>query len=127
MVADYQYGYWYAGDRVYGSYLQYSYFAIRRLAPNGECWVFYDSQEAGWHQTWLGVPVLQNPCDNQEMQEYVLKSSLTIIIEAGTYKGGSALHYATFMDQLKPTCKILTIDTEPILKRHQNMRYGKNM
>jgi len=62
---------------------------------------------------WLGVPLLQNPADNQEMQEVLFDIKPDVIIEAGTYAGGTALYYATIMDQFKPECKIFTIDIGP--------------
>lgn len=76
---------------------------------------FYNSQV--WStMRWLGVPMLQNPADNQEMQELLFEIKPDVIIEAGTFCGGTALYYATIMDQFKPNCKIFTIDIGPQIK-----------
>ncbi len=63
--------------------------------------------------TFFGVPMLQNPCDVQQMQELLFTLKPDVIIECGTACGGSALYYATLMEQIKPTCKIFTIDITP--------------
>ena len=74
---------------------------------------------------WLGIPVDQNPCDNQEMQELLFDIKPDIIIEAGTLCGGSALYYATIIDQFKPTCKIFTIDIKPQIQEASKYRVWK--
>ena len=73
---------------------------------------FYNSQQ--WaSMTWLGIPMLQNPNDSQVMQELLFEIKPDVIIEAGTFCGATALYYATIMDQIKPLCKIFTIDIAP--------------
>lgn len=75
--------------------------------------------------TFLGVPMLQNPCDNQQMQELLFSLKPDIIIEAGTSSGGSTLFYATLIDQFKPTCKIFTIDIDPHTEAASKYRVWK--
>lgn len=54
---------------------------------------YYDSRV--WEQTtWLGVPVLKAPTDLWIYQEIVAEQRPDVIIESGTYRGGSALFLA---------------------------------
>jgi len=55
---------------------------------------YYDSRV--WEQTtWLGVPVLKAPTDLWMYQELVTQRRPDLIIESGTYLGGSALFLAS--------------------------------
>jgi cephalosporin hydroxylase len=64
--------------------------------------------------TWLGEPVWQNPLDLWTIQESISEVRPALLIEVGTYKGGSALYYAGLMDLLGHG-RVLTID---IAKQH---------
>jgi cephalosporin hydroxylase len=64
--------------------------------------------------TWLGELMLQNILDLWTIQETIFKVSPTLLIECGTYQGGSAYFYACIFD-LMGRGEVLTIDTE---KRH---------
>src|SRR5262249_6981522 len=68
----------------------------------------------------------QNPCDNQAMQELIYELKPDVIIETGTFCGGSALFYATLIDQIKPTCKIFTVDIQPHLELASRYRVFKD-
>ncbi len=86
---------------------------------------YYNSRV--WEDTqFLGVPMWQNPCDNHQMQELLFSLKPDVIIEAGTYAGGSALYYATIMDQIKPKCKIFTIDIDPKIRSASQFRVWKD-
>jgi cephalosporin hydroxylase len=59
-----------------------------------------------WYRTfggskWLGVPTMQIPFDTWIMQEIIHEVQPDAILETGTHLGGSALIYATVLDQLK--------------------------
>jgi cephalosporin hydroxylase len=60
---------------------------------------------------YCGVPVLKNPLDLWTYQEILWEIKPDLIIEAGTYKGGSALYLAHVLDAVGKG-QIITIDIE---------------
>lgn len=75
--------------------------------------MFYESEVWNNGRTqWLGVPVYQNPMDLFMMQEMICWVKPTIIIETGTFYGGSALYYAHVLEKVDKKAKIITIDIE---------------
>lgn len=74
--------------------------------------IYYDSEVHG-DTSWLGVPSLQNPCDNWIMQEIIAEVKPDFIIETGTFQGGTTLFYATVLSQVNPKGKVLSIDLHP--------------
>lgn len=63
-----------------------------------------------WKQTyWMGVRVLKCPLDLWVYQEILFETKPDIIIECGTFEGGSALYLASICDILNKG-RILTID-----------------
>lgn len=54
-----------------------------------------------WGKThWLGAKVAKNPLDLWVMQEIVAETRPDVIVETGTYRGGSALFFASLCDLL---------------------------
>jgi cephalosporin hydroxylase len=67
-----------------------------------------------WTQaTWLGAQALKNPLDLWVYQEIVFETKPDLIVETGTYRGGSALYLATICD-LVGAGEVLSIDIEPL-------------
>jgi cephalosporin hydroxylase len=64
-----------------------------------------------FHSHYLGVESDQFPTDNWVMQEIISELKPDVIIETGTAKGGTALFYATVLDQLGKG-KVITVDIE---------------
>ena len=62
--------------------------------------------------TWLGHPVWQNVLDLWSLQEAISEIRPALIVETGTYQGGSALFYAHLCDLLGHG-RIMTVDVEP--------------
>jgi len=63
-----------------------------------------------WKKTyWLGQQVLKNPFDLWVYQDIIFKIQPDIIIECGTYKGGSAFYMASLLDIIGKG-NIITID-----------------
>ena len=60
---------------------------------------------------WLGTTVWQNPLDLWTIQETLAEVRPHLLIETGTFMGGSALFYAHVMDLLD-TGRVITIDIE---------------
>jgi cephalosporin hydroxylase len=58
---------------------------------------------------WLGRPVWQYPLDAWVLQEVISKLRPDLIVETGTYEGGSAFYYATLCELLG-NGRIVSID-----------------
>lgn len=63
--------------------------------------------------TWLGVPVYQYPTDLVIYQEMIEELKPDVIIETGTYRGGTSLFLSSILDYANPTAKVVTVDIDP--------------
>jgi cephalosporin hydroxylase len=61
--------------------------------------------------TWLGTQVLKNPLDLWIYQELLARTRPYVIVETGTFAGGSALYLASICDLLGQG-RVITIDIE---------------
>ena len=87
--------------------------------------VMYGDRWKGYESTsWLGVPALKNPMDMWVFQEIIYETKPDLLIEAGTYKGGSALYFASVLDAIGKG-QIITIDIEehPGRPAHPRVKY----
>jgi cephalosporin hydroxylase len=87
--------------------------------------VYYGAFDQTWHKTfWMGVPTLKCPLDLFVFQEILYENRPDWVIEAGTYKGGSAFYMATLMDALG-SGRVVTIDItdQPGKPRHERITY----
>lgn len=73
---------------------------------------------------WLGTPVLKTPTDLFSYHEIIVEQKPDLIIETGTWMGGSALYMAGICDNLERG-NILTIDTikQDDLPAHPRITY----
>jgi cephalosporin hydroxylase len=55
------------------------------------------------------VPVWKSPLDLWIYEEIIYRTKPDVLIEAGTYKGGSALYFASIF-QLMGNGRVITID-----------------
>jgi cephalosporin hydroxylase len=69
--------------------------------------------DAWIHATWLGAPALKNPLDLWVYQEIVFETRPQLIVETGTYRGGSALYLASLCDLLGGG-EVISIDVESL-------------
>jgi cephalosporin hydroxylase len=60
----------------------------------------------------LGIWTLQNPTDAWILMEIFWEVKPDLIIEAGTFHGGSAVLWAIIMEQINPDAQVITIDIE---------------
>ena len=60
----------------------------------------------------LGVHTVQNPMDAWVAMELIYETRPDLIVEAGTYRGGSAALWAMVLDQVNPDGRVITIDIE---------------
>ena len=73
--------------------------------------VFYAS-DAWTRATWLGAQALKNPLDLWIYQEILFETRPALVVETGTYRGGSALYLASICD-LVGSGEVVSIDVEP--------------
>ena len=86
--------------------------------------VFYGS-DAWTKATWLGTQALKNPLDLWVYQEILAETRPELVVETGTWRGGSALYLATICDLLGEG-EIVSIDIEPArddYPRHRRITY----
>lgn len=60
----------------------------------------------------LGIPTAQNPTDAWIVQEIISEVEPDLIVEAGTYRGGSAVLWAMLLEHVNPEGRVVTIDIE---------------
>jgi cephalosporin hydroxylase len=61
---------------------------------------------------WLGRRVWQSVLDLWTIQEAISELRPALLIETGTYRGGSALFYAQLLDALDDQGRVITVDVE---------------
>lgn len=91
-----------------------------------------------WKNMWfLGIPIQKNPCDLWMMQQIIYETRPEVIVETGTFRGGSAL----FMAHVLEGCglhdaKVVTIDIEnacgeaatlPLWQKHVQFLHGSSL
>lgn len=87
--------------------------------------LYYGSQSQTWGNTyWLGTPVLKATSDLWVFQEIIYHTKPDVIIEAGTYKGGSAYYMASICELLNHG-RVITIDVilPKELPQHKRIKY----
>jgi len=73
---------------------------------------------------WFGVPVQKCPLDLWVFQEILFETRPDVVVETGTYKGGSAYFFASMFD-LMGRGRVITIDLQdqPGKPRHPRIEY----
>ena len=74
--------------------------------------VLYES-DAWTRSYWLGAQALKNPLDLWVYQEIIFETEPDVVVETGTYRGGSALYLATICD-LVGSGEVISIDIEAL-------------
>jgi cephalosporin hydroxylase len=69
--------------------------------------------DAWTETTWLGAQALKNPLDLWVYQEIIFEQRPELIVETGTYRGGSAFYLASICD-LVGAGEVVSIDVEPL-------------
>jgi len=87
--------------------------------------IYYHSNERTWENTyWMGHQTLKCPLDMWIYQEIIFDTKPDVIIETGTFSGGSALFFAMICDSIGEG-RIITIDIEirPHRPEHPRITY----
>jgi len=74
--------------------------------------LFAEKKETFWPNRWLGIHTNQNPNDVWVIQEILSEVKPDFVVEAGTYRGGSAALWAMVLEQVNPDGRVITIDIE---------------
>lgn len=64
--------------------------------------------------TWMGVPFYQFVLDAFSIAEIIYETKPSVIIECGSYAGGSALFWSSVMDAADIPGIVITIDIKPV-------------
>jgi cephalosporin hydroxylase len=84
--------------------------------------LYYNTPERTWENTyWLGTKVQKYPMDMWIYQEILYELKPDVIIESGTYLGGSALFLASICDLLDHG-RVISIDVQEQLGRPEHPR-----
>lgn len=77
--------------------------------------------------TWRGVPLIKNPCDLFVFAELAYRLQPDLIIETGTWKGGSALFWANICDLngKGDVCTVDVADDYDSRPKHPRIHYFK--
>ncbi|MCA9398612.1 MAG: hypothetical protein KC618_02600, partial [Candidatus Omnitrophica bacterium] len=74
--------------------------------------LYYYNHKQTWTDTyWMGVPAEKCPLDMWIYQEILFSVKPDLIVETGTYRGGSAFYMASLCDLMKKG-RIMTIDID---------------
>jgi len=73
---------------------------------------WYYNQLVWTHTTFLGVPCLKSVSDMWNYQEILAERKPSLVIEFGTFNGGSALFFATILKLTSPHSRVLTVDLD---------------
>ncbi len=75
--------------------------------------LWYGLANKTWKKNhWLGIPTRQNPMDVWVHQEIISELKPDVVLDIGTFHGGSALIWAMILDQVNPSAKVITVDIE---------------
>ena len=77
--------------------------------------LYFDAHLQGktWADTrWFGVPLAKCPLDLWVYQEILIETRPDLVVETGTFEGGSALFFASMFDLLGEGT-VVTVDIEP--------------
>jgi cephalosporin hydroxylase len=74
--------------------------------------LWYQNQNTWKKNKWLGILTRQNPMDIWVTQEIIVDTKPDFIVETGTLFGGSALVWATILQQVNSDGRVITVDIE---------------
>lgn len=83
--------------------------------------LWYDSPSTWRQNKWMGLSTLQNPMDVWIIQEILFESKPDVVVECGTWRGGSAALWATLLAEVTPAGRVITIDIEDMMQDARNL------
>lgn len=98
---------------------------VSKALINGFHNIWYNGQV--WKDTrWLGTPLLNYPTDLIVYQEVIFDVKPDVVLDIGTYRGGSAFFFATILDLVgNSSARVISVDIEQFgeLPRHPRIKY----
>jgi cephalosporin hydroxylase len=76
---------------------------------------WYFNEHVWWNQQWMGVDCHKSPCDMWNYQEILFNLKPSVLVEFGSYRGGSALFFASVMRQIGQPFKLISVDIDHTL------------
>ncbi|MBL0160106.1 MAG: class I SAM-dependent methyltransferase [Bryobacterales bacterium] len=92
-----------------------------RVVANYHKWYHRNGATTYNNTRWLGTATQKSPLDAWVFQEIIFEAKPDVLVETGTYKGGSSFYYASVMD-LQNRGRILTVDIENYAGKPQHPR-----
>ncbi len=65
-----------------------------------------------YHFRWMGLPIIQYPQDMIAMQELIWTIKPDVIVECGVARGGSIVYYASLLQMLGKSGRVIGIDVD---------------
>lgn len=110
----------------YFYYLQRSWIFINNYIEQTHIHYYNNKIWAHGNTKWLGYSILKYPSDLFLYQEIIYEIQPDVIIECGTFNGGSSLFLCSMLDLInKGTVLSIDIDPQPNLPTHKRLSYLK--
>jgi len=91
-----------------------------RLAQLSRYWLEQSSKyEYSYHFSWLGMPIIQFPQDIIAVQELIWRIRPEVVIETGIARGGSLVLYASILELIGGSGKVIGIDND--IRKHNRI------
>ncbi len=74
--------------------------------------LWWEDRRSFFSNTFLGIPTLQHPFDAWITQEIICEVRPQVVVEIGSYCGGSAVMWAMLLQQLDPDAIVVSVDIE---------------
>lgn len=87
--------------------------------------LWYGNQNTWMKNKWFGILTRQNPMDIWVTQEIIVETKPDFIVETGTFYGGSALVWATIIQQVNPKGRVITVDIEDFTQEAKKLPLWK--
>ena len=101
--------------------------AFRQVRDAYHVMAYYKNQDRAWNPLgcyWQGHAIQKFPNDLATYHEIIWETRPGLIVECGTFAGGSALYYASLLDMIG-SGKVVSVDLnpQPGLPRHPRITY----
>ena len=76
--------------------------------------LWYEGHRAPWSTRWKGRQLVKNPLDLWICTEIIYETRPDVIIECGTFRGGSAHFFADMMQAINRRGRVISVDIQPV-------------
>lgn len=97
---------------------------LRNIAPDKVDKLLIKATDNWYSVTWKGHQLWQNLLDLNVISEFIFSKKPEIIVETGTWKGGSAIFFADIMKLANIKPNVISIDHNPrALPKYKGVKY----